>query len=176
MSNINTIILESNNKLPTVGDVGAGYGKEIGSYLGGPIGYGIGYLAGREFPENPNKQMDKKKRLHRLGAMLNNRNKLKNILITGLGAAAGAALGGAGHQYHAGKRPKFIGKARHDAGYLASTGGGAALGAALAHHLFGAGRDNRHLAKKLGYGKFGQIGASVTPYAGLFHPHSQKDD
>ena len=175
MSNINKLILEDG--LPKMHEVGAGYGKWLGSNIGsmfGPMGtiagYTLGHHLGKDAADHPNAEMNPKQRSHRFGAMLNNEHKLKNLAITAIGAGIGAALGGGAHAH------KLIGKKGSNNTQHLALGGGAAIGAAVAHHLFGAGRDNRRLAKKLGYGKLGRIGSSFTSLTGLFHPHTQKDD
>lgn len=178
MSNINDLILSeahSNEKIPTKGDVGAGYGKYVGGAMGGPIGYAAGYYVGRHhLVKHPTHAMDKNSALDRTGAMLDNHTKLKHAIIRLGGAALGAALGGkAGHHYDK-FRSGMIHK--HHKGTNAGVAIGAALGSLAADQMFGSGKANRHLAKKLGYGKFGRFGASLTPAAGLFKPKRQQEE
>lgn len=178
MSNINHLVLYENDKkhededLPTRGDVGAGYGKAVGSILATPlVGYPLGYYVGKHhIMEHPHKPMNKRSAGHRFGAMLNNSSKMKNILLKAGGAALGAAVGhSAGKHFTKDHFRKPINAA-----------GGAAIGGAigynLAKHLVADGKDNRHLAKKLGYGRFGRAAASFTPFTGLFKPKKQQQE
>ena len=175
MSNINELILESHkptdNDLPTRGDVGAGYGKYVGSTIAGPVGYPLGYYVGKHhIMEHPQKSMNKNSAGHRFGAMLNNSSKLKNIGIKIAGTAIGASLGG-----KVGKHMSLNSSKSH---VHSATGSliGAAIGNQIAQHVFGDGKENRHLAKKLGYGTFGRTAASFTPFAGLFKPKKQQEE
>lgn len=185
MSNINDLVFFESKKhkhdddLPSKGEVGAGFGKYIGSSIGhavggpagSPIGYGVGYYIGKHhIMKHPKEKMDKRSAIDRTGAMLNNSSKLKNIGIKVAGAALGAIAGHHASVHLSGHRPGD--KNAHAGGAVL----GAAIGSQLAHHLLGAGRENRKLAKKLGYGHLGRAAASVSPLTGMFKPHDQIED
>jgi len=183
----------------TMKNVGSGYGK-----LGGGVAAGIvspaaqipgmiaGHFISKKVVKNPNKKINEKSKLHRIGAIADESTRAKRILKyaaigAGLGLGAGTGLGSYIKHNTTAESVDLkdeVSKLRYQRidefgggieGFSPAkiAMGGTALGAALG---FGAAamRGGYVAGKKLGYGKLGRIGTALTPLAGLTTPGGKK--
>jgi len=152
----------------TRGDVASGYGKFAGS-VGSIPGVVIGHYAGKHLINSPKKSADLTHRAHRLGIMLSKKLSLHTLGVAG----AGAVIGGIAHaiaQHHGLVPSRDLGNGvTFHPGWIEGSAAGASI-AALAQNSH-AGYTH---AKKMGYGKVGQVGNSLSSWAALTKPKSQK--
>jgi len=140
--------------------VGSGYGKWAGSAALGIPGMIAGHYIGKSIPDNPEAKFDPKKRLDRVGILLDSRLNAKRMAIgagIGLGAVGLAALDPEVREAIIRSDPNLA-----VAAGITGMAGGMMVGGYKA-------------AKKLGYGKVGRIMGTLTSLAGLGTPKVLKD-
>jgi hypothetical protein len=158
--------------------VGSGYGKLVGGVIH-PALIPVGHYVGKYQVSNPEKEIDKTKRSHRFGALMDKTHSLKTLKHGVVGAGIGAALGAVGaHALRAILPPGKIEENTYrvyDDNHTANVAAVGALLGGTAGYIGKGIKDRYATAKKMGYGKIGRIASAITPLAGLSKTKEQKD-
>ena len=143
-------------------DVGSGYGKVIGGIAAGIPGMILGHYAGKNAPDNPDKDIDENKASHRIGVIADEGIRAGRMAkYAAIGAVLGmSALTVAKAIKDGDLDPETLAKVAGAGGLIGAAGG--VVGSTIKGRV--------EAADRLGYGTTGKVGAALTPLSGVFRP------